>query len=182
MQLKIIATEDVLKKQSFPTSVNDTSCANLNAKHAPLKASSNMKGYGNPLITIFYCKVLKKEGRYPPLLSPGNCIPDVWESVKCRWFMPPRVSWSLRNSNGKLHKKSPGIQAQSSSVGELGRGYLLCSVSQTMAKRKFKNERKKNYEKKRGKAIQSEMFLFSSESLAETAETVVTQIILKCLR
>lgn len=110
MQLKIIATEDVLKKQSFPTSVNDTSCANLNAKHAPLKASSNMKGYGNPLITIFYCKVLKKEGRYPPLLSPGNCIPDVWESVKCRWFMPPRVSWSLRNSNGKLHKKSPGIQ------------------------------------------------------------------------
>lgn len=91
------------------------------------------------------------------------------------FLVPEKQQW-------KASQKVSRDSAQSSSVGELGRGYLLCSVSQTMAKRKFKNERKKNYEKKRGKAIQSEMFLFSSESLAETAETVVTQIILKCLR
>lgn len=80
--------------------------------------------------------------------------------------MPPRVSWSLRDSNGKLHRKSPGIQAQSSSVEELGRRIFIVESFSDHGKEKIQ-EGQKIMRKRGGRLwIQGEI-LFSSEFLAE---------------
>lgn len=167
MQLKIIATADVLKKQSFPTSVNDTSCANLNAKHAPLKASSNMKGYGNPLITIFYCKVLKKEGRPnpPPVswkLHPwclGICKMQMIYATKS-FLVPEKQQW----------KASQKVSRDSGTIifsGRTGQKDIYCAVFLRPWQKENPRLKGKKVWEKEGMAIQGEMFLFSSESLAE---------------
>lgn len=133
-----------MRNQSFPIAVNDISCANLNAKHAPLTAFSNMKENGNPLITIFYCKVLKNGGRIPllPLLSP------------VAWKMHPRslgiCKMQMIYTTSSL--QVPEKKGKASQAGLWGsrhnhlpwkhwtEGYLLCSISQTVANRKFREE------------------------------------------
>lgn len=169
VQLKISAIAALLKKQSFPVSVNDRFCANLDAKLASLKAFPNMKGNGNPLITVLHCKVLKNEGRPPPLPSPGNCIPDVWESVKCRWFISPTVIRSLRNSNGKPHKKVSRDSGTIIYCGITGQKDIYCVVFLRPWSIESSGMKGKKIWVKTGErlSVQGETFLLFSKSLAE---------------